>query len=230
MSILVYLNILRVLNGLRARTQCGAPVVSLRPWGQEESGFWAHDAPTAHHAALDPRAGCRYFTAMRKIVVVAALASMLMMGTVQARAGDLLLDRMLGTWVGEGERVQNVSGHHIRIQTHTAATMQGDKLFSHNEITETDQSAQTKTYVRDYWVRPNSAQAGLYDFGADDKVTSQGHFDGGILEVEQTLGGAGANAFVIRSRTQFDAQGSLYEEHTWYGNRELSQSRIRYHR
>ena len=135
---------------------------------------------------------------------------------------------MVGVWSGEGERVQLVSGHHIRIQTHTAATQQGDQVFSHNEITETDASAQVKIYVRDYWIRPSPGQAGAYELGADQQVTSRGHFDGGVFEVEQNLGGT--PAYVIRSRTQFDAQGSLYEENDWYGDRELSQTRIRYHR
>ncbi len=137
---------------------------------------------------------------------------------------------MQGAWSGEGERVQTASGHTTRIETHTVATLQGDKLLSHNEITETDMSAQSRTYERDYWVRADAAHAGFYELGVDDKVTSQGRFDGGILEVEQKLGGDGDGELVIRSRTQFDAQGSLYEEHLWYGERELSRTRIRYHR
>ncbi len=136
---------------------------------------------------------------------------------------------MAGTWKGEGERVQSISGRHIRIQTHTVATMQGDKLLSHNEITETDPTTQqSKTYGRDYWIRPNASRPGAYDFGVQADVTSQGRFDGGILEVEQNLGGD--PAYVVRSRTQFDAQGSTYEETDWSGDRQLSRTRIRYSR
>lgn len=134
---------------------------------------------------------------------------------------------MQGSWAGEGERVQSISGHRIQIQARTVATEQGDRLNSHNVITETDQDGQSKSYVRDYWIRPNPGLAGDYDFGVEDKVTSQGHFDGAILVVEQNLGGN--PAYVIRSKTQFTDTGSLYEETDWYGERQLSQTRIRYH-
>ena len=160
-----------------------------------------------------------------KCMLVIALLS-----SVAQAATDPLLDKMVGTWLGEGERIQSISGNHTRIETRTEATFRGNELLSHNEVTETDASGQAKTYSRDYWIRPDPAQGGLYDFGipsSDDQVTSQGHFGDDGLEVEQDLGGS--PAYLVRSHTQFDAQGSFYEETTWSGSRQLSQTRIRYH-
>lgn len=140
---------------------------------------------------------------------------------VALAASDPLLDQMAGTWVGEGERIQAISGRHIQILEHTTAILQDGKLDSRNQVSETDMSTQqARTYERDYWVRPNPGQAGAYDFGAGANVTSQGHFEGGILEVEQNLGGN--PAYLVRSRTQFDAQGSLYEETDWSGTVSLA--------
>lgn len=173
---------------------------------------------------LDPRLKARYSTFMRKLAVLIMLA----LRSSVAQAGDSLIQLMQGSWTGEGERVQTVSGHRVRIEAHVVATLQGDRLFSHNEITETEQDGQAKSYARDYWIRPSQDQAGSYDFGVEDKVTSQGRFDGHILEVEQNVGGS--PAFVIRSETQFTDSGSLYQETAWYGERELSQTLIRYHR
>lgn len=167
---------------------------------------------------------------MCKALFAAALGlSLSSLSSVAFAAPDPLLDKMAGTWVGAGERVQTTSGRHIRIEAHTVATQQGEKLFSHNEVTETDLTTQqSKTYSRDYWVRPSAGQAGAYDFGAEENVTSQGYFDGGILEVEQNFGGT--PPYVVHSRTQFDDQGSLYEENVWSGDRALSKTQIRYHR
>ena len=166
---------------------------------------------------LDPAPQPRYFGPMLKIALFALLL-----------APDPLFEKMAGIWSGEGERVQSVSGRHFRIQTHTVTSAQGEKLLSHNEITETDSDAQIKAYVRDYWIRPNPGQSGDYDLGVEDQVTSQRHYDGDVLAVEQSFGGS--PPFVIHSRTQFDDLGSLYEESVLYGDHSISQTRIRYHR
>jgi hypothetical protein len=142
--------------------------------------------------------------------------------TLSARASDPLLDRMAGTWAGTGERIELASGHRTTIASATTSTLDGDRLDSHNEITETDSPGAPRRYVRDYWIRPDGAAG--YALGAGDTVSSHGRLnEAGTFDVEQDLGG-----LIVKSSTEFDAQGSLYSESVWSGDHELSRATIRY--
>jgi hypothetical protein len=142
----------------------------------------------------------------------------------QADSGGLF-EAMVGTWIGKGECIQHNSGRRIRIEARAISTLQGPRLISHNEITETPESGPSKSYVRDYWIQPTTVPGG-FELGQNNLVTSQGRFEDGTLEVEQTFGGA--SGLVIRSRTQFNNHESVYLETTWHGERELARTSIRY--
>lgn len=165
---------------------------------------------------------------MSRALPILTLAMMLCLRVGNARAeADFgsLFEKMSGNWSGIGERVQLISGRRIRIEARATANQQDQRLVSHNEIIETSESGLARHYVRNYWIRPAAASGG-FELGQNEQVTSQGRFDGGILEVEQILGGT--PALVIRSRTQFDNRESLYQETTWHGDQELSRTIIRY--
>lgn len=141
---------------------------------------------------------------------------------------DPLFERMQGEWTAAGERIQYPSGRAFQIRSTTHAEVQGERLVSRNEITETALDGTIKSYRRDYWVRPDPDLPGGYFLGVGDQVTSRGRFEAGMMElqVEQNLGGE--PPLVVRSRTRFEAAASQYEESAWHGNRQLSQTRLRY--
>jgi hypothetical protein len=143
--------------------------------------------------------------------------------TFALAAQDPLFQKMEGTWIGHGERVQLISGEHVRIESKTQAAIVGGRLESRNEITETPDHGAPRTYARDYWILPDATQAGAYVFGVQDTATSRGHLRENILELEQNMGD-----YVIRSRTRFDGQGSDYEEALWHGERQLTRTQIHY--
>ncbi len=155
---------------------------------------------------------------------VVSLVSLLF--AVGAMAGDSLFDRMQGSWVAEGSRTQLTSGRKTHIGVRLQAHVQDNTLYSHSEITETSElpGATPKTYSRDYWIR--LAADGSYSLGVGGKLTAVGHFDGSVLRVEQNFGGEAA--YVIRSQTRFDDQGSQYDEVFSSGLRKLAETHLRY--
>jgi hypothetical protein len=144
---------------------------------------------------------------------------------------DPWLNRMSGEWIGEGERVQAVSGRHIRIHAVVSSVLRDNagalRLDSHNQITETAENGVTRSYVRDYWIQPDAAHPGAYELGQGDQVGSRGSLVDGVFEVIQTLGGE--PPYVVRSRTRLTDEGSEYTESVLQGERELSHSTVRYH-
>jgi hypothetical protein len=182
------------------------------------------------------------FLALRHLL----LPCLFLSGTASfAHASDALFDRMTGEWDGEGERIQLVSGRRIAIHTATVARVEGDRLVSSNEITETASGTTSgtaqeasgggailKQYRREYWMRrsPTTAEADSisYELGTAETVTSRGRFDGSTLEVEQNLGGA--PAYVIRSSTTFADDLTSYLETVWHGDEQLAETRIEYRR
>ena len=152
--------------------------------------------------------------------------------TLPTVAGSVAIDplfmRMQGNWLASGQRTQLISGRKTGILAHAQTRIDGDRLYSHSEITETPEDARTTphTYVRDYWIR--AAAGDRYELGVGAKVTSVGNFTGDTLSVEQRLGGT--PAYVIRSSTRFDESGSSYDEVFWSGARALAKTSIRYER
>ena len=153
-------------------------------------------------------------------IIVASLFSWNVM------AADALFERMQGSWNAQGQRTQSISGRKTRIEARVHASVKGDTLYSHSELTETpaDAGGSPRTYVRDYWIRATAN--GAYEFGIEEKVTAVGHFDGSTLTVEQNLGGE--SGYIIRSQTRFNATGSEYDEVFWSGTRQLAQTHLRY--
>jgi hypothetical protein len=108
----------------------------------------------------------------------------------------LLFDLMKGDWVGDGERVQRLSGHRTQIQVESHASIDGTRLLSANRIVE-KADAGTREYRRSYWIRP-AAAANHYELGAGDTVSSEGTFEGNQFVVTQALGG-----WTVRTETTF---------------------------
>lgn len=162
--------------------------------------------------------------------VVPFLVSLcLLFSTPIARAGaEGLFEQMVGIWAGQGERVQLMSGRRVRIEARAVAVIQGARLVSHNEISEFPESGPARHYFRDYWIQSSPSETGGFELGQNNQVTSQGRYVDGILYVEQELGGI--PTYVIRSRTKFDVQESLYQETVWHGEQELARTSIRYRR
>ena len=158
-----------------------------------------------------------------------------------ASAESVLFQQMVGKWRGEGIRVQVYSQRKTWIRAQTEALIVGEKLVSRNEITETavnernESVGPSRTYVRTYWIRPaglasESTVNEAYEFGmgegADEKITSQGTFQGGILEVNQNFGGD--PPYIVRSLTGFKDGVSTYTEKVWHGDAQLTDTRIEY--
>lgn len=157
-----------------------------------------------------------------------------------AHGGDPLFDQMRGSWKAEGLRTQSVSGRKTRLLAAADSEVRGDKLVSRNVITEIplDEHGQpgtpTKTYRREYWIRAavGHEAVGEYELGigegANEIVTSRGHFDGNTFSVEQNLGGE--PPYRIESVTVFRGETSEYQETGWYGTKALHRSRMDYSR
>jgi hypothetical protein len=168
---------------------------------------------------------------------------------------DPLFALMQGTWEGHGLRIQTVSSHRVRLDVETEAHLDANaKLQSRNRFVETrvddkgNNVGPAKSYERSYWLRSTVCPAGpitpagmfCYELGYGEGdleiITSQGRFDGRMLEVTQEISrqDGAALPLIVRSRTDFSTAVSEgvtdYVDTVWHGQRKLTESHIFYRR
>ena len=142
---------------------------------------------------------------------------------------------MEGHWHGHGVRNYPISGRQVQVdaevQTSYEVIRGQTALVSQNQITESASNTPPRTYQSTYWVRPSEGvpQSDHYELGAQgsDQAGSTGVLtsDGGF-EVEQDLG----NGYVVRSRTEFQQDRTIYSDTFTVGNEIQSQTHIEYRR
>ncbi len=151
-------------------------------------------------------------------------------------ANASLFQWMQGSWQGSGERVFYATGQRVQIEAQVSSGVVSEVLISQNDIRETivledGTLGATREYRRVYWIREKGdPTTGVYELGYGEDTSippaSTGRLDGNSLEVEQKMG----DAFLIRSRTEFLPDETVYTETTTLEGKAHSQTTIRYRR
>ncbi len=128
---------------------------------------------------------------------------------------------MQGHWFGDGYRHSFVSGSDRPIQVEVNSEIQGDLLISRNTVTEEGQ-----TYERIYWLRAKKGESDVFELGYGDgaspEVSAVGIYSENSFEVEQPL----TPELVLKSKTVFESDQSLYSEKGYRGDSLLFETKI----